>query len=300
MNIEEYLQKQKAIVDRKLEEILPPEPAYPPKIHQAMRYSLFSGGKRVRPILCLASCEAVGGDPEPALPVACAIELVHTYSLIHDDLPAMDNDDLRRGKPTSHMVFGEAMAILAGDALLTLVYYVLSHHSLKTGIDSDIILKVIKEISRSAGTMGMIGGQVVDLESENQDIELPQLEYIHTHKTGALIRCSVVCGALLGGASADQMKRIRSYGEIIGLAFQIVDDILSIKREKSKNSKDIGSNLAQKKTTYPAHLGIVESTNRARSLFELALSELESFNYKADFLRDIVYYYSRLSTNSEI
>lgn len=287
MNIEDYLRNQKAIIDRKLEEYLPEETAYPPKIHQAMRYSLFSGGKRIRSILCLAACEAVGGKPEPALPVACAMELVHTYSLIHDDLPAMDNDDLRRGKPTSHKAFGEAIAILAGDALLTLVYYVLSHHPRKAGADASVVLQVIEEISQASGTMGMIGGQVVDLESEDQDIEFPQLEYIHTHKTGALIRCAVVCGALLGGASEDQMKRLRLYGEIIGLAFQIVDDILDIRGEQSKLGKSIGSDLAQKKATYPAHLGLTESMNRACNLLESAISKLAGFDSKADPLREI-------------
>ena len=287
MNIEEYLREQKAVVDRKLEEILPQRTTYPQRIHQAMRYSIFSGGKRIRSILCLAACEAVGGNKESALPVACAIELVHTYSLIHDDLPAMDNDDLRRGKPTSHKEFGEAMAILAGDGLLTLVYYVLSHHCSKSGVDSEIILRIVEEISQAAGTLGMIGGQVVDLESENQDIELPQLEYIHTHKTGALIRCALVCGALLGGASADRMKRIRSYGEIIGLAFQIVDDILDIQGEEKELGKSIGSDLVQNKATYPAHLGVTESMNRARSLLNSALAELEDFDSLADPLREI-------------
>jgi geranylgeranyl diphosphate synthase type II len=287
MNIEEYLRNQKALVDRQLEELLPQESAYPPKIHQAMRYSLFCGGKRIRPILCLAACEAVGGNSETALPVACAIELVHTYSLVHDDLPAMDNDDMRRGKPTSHKVYGEAIAILAGDALLTSVFYVLSHNSRRAGVDSEIILQVIEEISQAAGTMGMIGGQVVDLESENQAVELPQLEYIHTHKTGALIRCAVVCGAILGGASANQMKNIRSYGEIIGLAFQIVDDILDIRGEEEKLGKNIGSDLAQKKATYPAHLGLAESVNRARSLLKAALSQLQTLDLRADPLREI-------------
>jgi len=287
MNIEDYLRNQKAVIDRKLEEYLPEETAYPPKIHQAMRYSLFPGGKRIRSILCLAACEAVGGKPEPALPVACAMELVHTYSLIHDDLPAMDNDDLRRGKPTSHKAFGEAIAILAGDALLTLVYYVLSHHTRKAGADAQIVLQVIEEISQASGTMGMIGGQVVDLESEDKEIEFPQLEYIHTHKTGALIRCAVVCGAIMGGASGDQMTGLRLYGEIIGLAFQIVDDILDIRGEQSKLGKSIGSDLAQKKATYPAHLGLTESMNRARNLLESAISKLAGFDSKADPLREI-------------
>jgi geranylgeranyl diphosphate synthase type II len=287
MNIEDYLRNQKAIIDLKLEEYLPEETAYPPKIHQAMRYSLFSGGKRIRSILCLAACEAVGGKPEQALPVACAMELVHTYSLIHDDLPAMDNDDLRRGKPTSHKAFGEAIAILAGDALLTLVYYVLSHHTRKAGADAPVVLRVIEEISRASGTMGMIGGQVVDLESEDQEIEFPQLEYIHTHKTGALIRCAVLCGAIMGEASGDQMKGLRLYGEIIGLAFQIVDDILDIRGEQSKLGKSIGSDLAQKKATYPAHLGLTESMDRARNLLESAVSKLAGFDSKADPLREI-------------
>ena len=287
MNIEEYLQNKKIVVDKKLEELLPPESVYPPRIHQAMRYSLFSGGKRIRPILCLAACEAVGGNTEQALPVACAIELVHTYSLVHDDLPAMDDDDLRRGRPTSHKAFGEALAILAGDALLTQVYYILSHHSRKVGVDPGIILQVIEEISLSAGSMGMIGGQVVDLESEDQYIELPRLEYIHTHKTGALIRCAVVSGALLGGSSADKMNRFRSYGEIIGLAFQIVDDILDIKGEEVKLGKSIGSDLAQKKATYPAHLGLTESMNRAKSLLKSALSKLENLDSRADPLREL-------------
>lgn len=290
MNIEEYLQNQKALVDRKLEEIIPSESTYPPGIHQAMRYSLLSGGKRVRPILCLAACEAVGGDAESALPVACAMELIHTYSLIHDDLPSMDNDDLRRGKPTNHKVFGEAVAVLAGDALLTFVFYILSHHSRKIGLDSDITLKIIEEISLAAGTMGMIGGQVVDLESENQEIDLARLEYIHTHKTGALIRCAIVCGALQGGASADQIAKTRSYGEIIGLAFQIIDDILDIKGEEGKLGKNIGSDLLREKATYPAYLGLSESMNQAQNLLKTALSELECFDSRAEPLRGIAHF----------
>jgi geranylgeranyl diphosphate synthase type II len=278
MDLKSYLQERCTLVDGALERYLPPEDELPVSLHRAMRYSVFAGGKRVRPIMMLAACEAVGGNPEQALPAACAMEMIHTYSLIHDDLPAMDDDDFRRGRPTSHKVFGEAVAILAGDALLTEAFILMSRQELATGVDPVARLEAVNEIARCAGSRGMVGGQVVDMESEGQaEVDLPVVQYIHTHKTGALIKASVRAGALLGGGSLRQVEALTRYGEAIGLAFQIADDILDIVGTTEEIGKDAGSDQARGKATYPAVVGLAEARQRADELKTLAIEALSLF-----------------------
>lgn len=291
MDLKKYLKERCRLVDEALEQFLPPADELPYSLHKSMRYSVFAGGKRVRPILLLAACEAVGGEIGPAMPAACAMEMIHTYSLIHDDLPAMDNDDFRRGNPTNHKVFGEAIAILAGDALLTEAFILLSDpgHWGKTG--STRLLPVIHEIARSAGSHGMVGGQVVDMESEGKrDVNLAIVQYIHTHKTGALLKASVKAGALLGGADDAGLAAMTRYGEAVGLAFQIADDILDIEGTTEEIGKDAGSDEARGKATYPAVMGIAEAKQRAGELVGMALDALSGFDEKADPLREIARY----------
>ena len=291
MDLKKYLKERCRLVDEALEQFLPPADELPDSLHKSMRYSVFAGGKRVRPILLLAACEAVGGEIGPAMPAACAMEMIHTYSLIHDDLPAMDNDDFRRGNPTNHKVFGEAIAILAGDALLTEAFILLSDpgHWGKTG--STRLLPVIHEIARSAGSHGMVGGQVVDMESEGKrDVDLAIVQYIHTHKTGALLKASVKAGALLGGADDAGLAAMTRYGEAVGLAFQIADDILDIEGTTEEIGKDAGSDEARGKATYPAVMGIAEAKRRAGELVGMALDALSGFDEKADPLREIARY----------
>lgn len=288
MDIKIYMARWREVIDRALETYLPKESKYPYIIHQAMRYSVFAGGKRLRPTLTLAAAEAVGGNPESVLFAGCAIELIHTYSLIHDDLPAMDNDDFRRNKPTNHKVFGESMAILAGDALLTLAFEVLSHPEHLKNFKAEVLLSVIQEISLAVGTLGMIGGQVMDILSEGrQGIDSNILEYIHTHKTGKLLLASLRVGALLANASVEQLRAITDYGTNIGLCFQIVDDILDIVGTKEEIGKDVGSDVAREKVTYPALYGIEESKKLARELAEKARQALAGFGESAQVLREI-------------
>jgi geranylgeranyl diphosphate synthase type II len=256
-----------------------------------MRYSTFAGGKRIRPLLMLAACEAVGGDFNSALPAACAMEMIHTYSLIHDDLPSMDNDDFRRGRPTNHKVYGDAVAILAGDALLTQAFILLSSPFLASNIPQDRIIAVIHEMAYCAGSRGMVGGQVIDMESEGQqDIDLPTVQYIHTHKTGALIKASVKCGAILGGADSRDQSALVRYGEALGLAFQIADDILDIEGSTAELGKDAGSDQARGKATYPAVIGLEASRRRAAELLEMSLEAIAAFDRTADPLRDLASY----------
>lgn len=270
---------------------MPVETDLPFSLHKAMRYSTFAGGKRIRPVLLLAACEASGGELSEALPAACAMEMIHTYSLIHDDLPAMDNDDFRRGNPTNHKVFGDAVAILAGDALLTQAFILLSSPFFASNTPHDRILAVIHEIASAAGSRGMVGGQVVDMESEGlKDLDLPTVQFIHTHKTGALIRASVKCGAILGGADERQISAMTRYGEAIGLAFQIADDILDIEGTTAEIGKDAGSDQARGKATYPAVIGLNESRKRAAELLEIAIDAISGFDEKADPLREIAKY----------
>lgn len=290
MDIKTYLSKRKALVDTVLDRIVPPAKRFPTSIHEAMRYSLFAGGKRVRPILALAAAETLGAKTSGLLPLAGSLELIHTYSLIHDDLPAMDDDDLRRGRPTCHKRYGEAIAILAGDGLLSMAFEVLSDPRRTKAVPANRLLAVIREISIASGVCGMVGGQVVDMESEGKDVDFPTLEYIHTHKTGALIRASVRVGALYAGAGKRQFAALTRYGEMVGLAFQIADDILDITGTQEEIGKDVGSDLKKGKKTFPGFYGLEESRRRANEVAEHAVHALREFDRKADPLRELAKY----------
>lgn len=290
LDINAYLARKRIAVDRALESLVPPATTFPPLVFEAMRYSLFAGGKRVRPILALASAEALGASTAGLLPAACSLELVHTYSLIHDDLPAMDNDDYRRGRPTCHKVFGDAVAILAGDGLLNMAFEVLSDPKRLKTVPASRMLAIIRVIAQASGVFGMIGGQVVDMQSEGKDVDFPTLEYIHTHKTGALIRASVRIGALYGKAGEKRLRALNRYGEYIGLAFQIADDILDITGTQEEIGKDVGSDLKKGKKTFPSFYGLEESRRRAREVADRAIASLKEFDRKADPLRELAGY----------
>ena len=271
MTAGKYLESLREAVDGALESFMPSPDSYPSRLVSAMRYSLFAGGKRIRPALVIAAAEAGGGTREKALAPACAVEFVHTYSLIHDDLPAMDNDDFRRGRPTCHRAFDEGTAILAGDALLALAFEILSRAgegSPETG------LRMIDELGYAAGWKGMVGGQQVDMDREGTEPDLPVLEYIHTHKTGALIRCSVIMGGLAAGVDEQALGAFGRFGEKIGLAFQIVDDILDLTATTGEMGKDHGSDAARGKVTYPALFGVAQARQRAFELVEQAKTDI--------------------------
>ncbi len=270
-DLEAYLLEQQVKVEAALDNALPI--IYPEKIYEAMRYSLLAGGKRLRPVLCIATCELAGGTVDMAMPTACALEMIHTMSLIHDDLPAMDNDDMRRGKPTNHKVFGEDIAILAGDGLLAYAFEFIATQT--QGVSPENLVKVIAKLGRAVGAAGLVGGQVLDLDSEGQpNISLDTLNFIHTHKTGALLEACVVCGGLLAGASASDLKRLSRYAQNIGLAFQIVDDILDITASSDILGKTVGKDLRCQKVTYPSILGLEESRLQAQQLIFNAKQEL--------------------------
>jgi geranylgeranyl diphosphate synthase type II len=271
-DLDEYLANGAAAVDRYLDGYLPSEDTYPESIHRAMRYSLFAGGKRLRPILTLASAEAVGGSKADAMPAAGAIEMIHTYSLIHDDLPAMDDDSLRRGKPTSHVVFGEAIAILAGDGLLTQAFHLLASAAVHDPSQAERRLRAISVLGDAAGVNGMVGGQVVDIESEGTAAGVEILDYIHEHKTGALIRAAAEIGALLGGGEENDIDRLARYGRHVGLAFQIVDDILDVEGEAADLGKSAGKDEKAGKVTYPRIHGLEAARRRARKLADEAVA----------------------------
>lgn len=286
-DLKQYLQARRLIVEEALEAALPEREGVEARIVEAMRYSLFAGGKRLRPILCLAAAEAVGGEIKAALPAACALEMIHTYSLIHDDLPAMDDDDLRRGKPTSHKVFGEAIAILAGDGLLTEAFVVLG--------DCNILLperavQLVGVIARAASYRGMVGGQVVDMLSQNKPADLKTVQQMHSRKTAALISAAAESGALAGGGTDDQVAALAKYGRAVGLAFQIADDILDIEGDTELLGKTTGADLARGKVTYPAAAGLERSREAARDLVNDAITELERFDERADPLRALARY----------
>ena len=290
MDIKAYLQKKKVVVDRSLEKLVPPAKTFPPIVHEAMRYSLFAGGKRVRPLLAIASAEALGAPIAGLLPIAGSLELIHTYSLIHDDLPAMDDDDLRRGRPTCHKVYGEAIAILAGDGLLNMAFEVLSDPRRLKTVPAGRVLAIIRELSTASGVFGMVGGQVVDIQSEGKEVDFPTLEYIHTHKTGALIRSSVRIGALYARAGKRQFTALSHYGELVGLAFQIADDILDLTGTQEELGKDVGSDLKKDKKTFPSFYGLEESRRRAVEVADKAVYLLKDFDRKADPLRELAKY----------
>ncbi len=272
-----YMVERAGAVDLALGRFLPAESAPPETLHRAMRYSVFAGGKRLRPVLVIAGAEAVGGRPDDVMPTACAVEMIHTYSLIHDDLPAMDNDDFRRGAPTNHKVFGEAIAILAGDALLTLAFRLLAD-SAPDGPDGRRRLHdVLVEIADAAGSAGMVGGQVADIESEGKKVGAETVDYIHTHKTAALIRASICAGAILAGGTDAQLSALGLVGRNLGLAFQIMDDILDVTATSQELGKTAGKDQAQQKATYPAVHGIEASRRRAQALVAEAHAALAPF-----------------------
>ncbi|MBN2398263.1 MAG: polyprenyl synthetase family protein [Deltaproteobacteria bacterium] len=285
MSLDEYLTERKEIVDRALDGYLPVRDGDFSEIVEAMRYSLFAGGKRLRPVLCMAAAEAVGSSARAVLPVACALEMIHTYSLIHDDLPAMDDDDYRRGKPSNHKMFGEGIAILAGDALLTEAFCLLSERNPATPPETG--LAVLHEIAAAAGFQGMVGGQVADLGAEGEAVDMERVRYIHTHKTQALITVSIRAGALLAGAGSEDIDALSVYGDKVGLAFQIADDILDIESSRTVLGKDTGSDEGRGKATYPALIGIERSREEMHGLVEGALSAIGCFGESADPLRMI-------------
>jgi geranylgeranyl diphosphate synthase type II len=287
LDFKKELKKKAGEVNEALDKLLPGADAYPGVIHQAVRYSLFAGGKRLRPVLALAAAETVGGGSRDIMPAACALELIHTYSLIHDDLPAMDNDDLRRGMPTCHKKFGEAMAILAGDALLTMAFALIANCPLnKTAPER--LLQVFAEVSAAAGTLGLIGGQVVDILSSSGNVDAATLEYIHRHKTGAMYRASVRTGAILAGCSGEDLERLTGYADHLGLAFQITDDILDLVGDEKSLGKPVKSDLKNEKGTYPSLYGLEEAQRMAGEEMEKALALISIYDQKADFLRELV------------
>ncbi len=290
MELKAYLSERRAMVEEALRGVFPEPEGPSADIIRAMSYSLFAGGKRLRPILCMAGAEAVGGEAQEVLPVACAIELIHTYSLIHDDLPVMDDDDMRRGKPTSHKVFGEAVALLAGDGLLTKAFHVMAGADFENRVRPDALLTVIGLIAKAAGYEGMVGGQVVDIQSEGKEVDPSIVQFIHTHKTAALISASVASGAILVGGKEHQVKALTSYGQNIGLAFQISDDILDIEGDSQELGKEVGSDERQAKTTYPTVLGLSRSKQIQRELVEQAIECLAPFDHRSDPLREIARY----------
>ena len=288
-NLNSYLKSQKKRIDHALESLLKTADK-PDRILEAMTYSLMAGGKRIRPVLCLAAAEAVGGNPEEAVPAACALEMVHTYSLIHDDLPAMDDDALRRGQPTCHVAFDEATAILAGDALLTLAFQTLSAIGLSNAGRTEKWMQVIQLISYAAGYCGMIQGQMLDISSEGKASTLEELKSMHRLKTGALIEASLISGAVLGGLNSDRISLLESYAQNIGLAFQVTDDILNVEGDPEIMGKAVGTDRLRNKNTYPSLLGLNKSKDFARELVENALQALETFDEKAAPLRAIAKY----------
>ncbi len=286
----DYLKARQHLINQALTRFVPRLSGPAARLTEAMHYSLFAGGKRLRPILVLAGAEAVGGEPEPLLPVACALECIHTYSLIHDDLPAMDDDDLRRGKPTCHKAFDEATAILAGDGLLTHAFRLLTHEELEERFPAARILAVIRLISEAAGLFGMVAGQMADLLAEGKKVSPEELFFIHRHKTAALIRASVLAGAMLWGATEESLENLSQYGWKIGHAFQIVDDILDLTGDEKTLGKPVGSDLEKKKATYPALFGLEGARKEAKKLLNEALKALSPFGTEATPLRDIAYY----------
>jgi geranylgeranyl diphosphate synthase type II len=286
--LNDILEEGRIATDEALERLLPATTEYPATIHKAMRHSVFAGGKRIRPILCMEAGRMIACEiPDGIEEVGAALEMLHTYSLIHDDLPALDNDDLRRGRPTSHVVFGEAIAILTGDALQTQAYEVLA----KLHCPAEACVRIIAEIAHGTGTIdGMIGGQVVDLESEHSEPDIRQLEYIHHAKTAALIAASLVSGGLYAGGTEDAIRRLRSFGRQVGLAFQIIDDVLDVTQTSEQLGKTAGKDTAAEKATYPALFGVEESLKRADVLVSDAFAELEPFGARAETLKDLARY----------
>ena len=287
MPLKAYLTSRQSLVEKALDRFIPKSTVKPTTLHKAMRYSLLAGGKRLRPILCLAAAEACGGEVSKAIPAACAVECIHTYSLIHDDLPCMDNDDFRRGKPTSHKVFGEGVAVLAGDALLTIAFEILAEAE---GSARFKMPALIKELSSASGCLWLIGGQVADLEGEGKKISGPQLKFIHQAKTSALLTASIRLGAMSANATEQKLTHLTMFGQNLGLAFQVIDDILDVTQTSEKLGKSAGKDVAAQKATYPAIYGLEKSRKEANRLTQAALVALEPFGTKAAILRSIADY----------
>jgi geranylgeranyl diphosphate synthase, type II len=277
-DLNEYLDQTCARVDAALDKLLPAESAPPPTIHRAMRYSIFAGGKRIRPVLCLAACGAVGGKPAAAMPLACAVECIHTYSLIHDDLPSMDDDDLRRGKPTNHKVFGEGIAVLAGDALLTEAFALVARSKPPKRYPVQVL---VGDLALAAGSLRLIAGQVQDLENEECRASLEEVKTTHLNKTAALITSSIRLGAMAGNASPSELKRLTRYGQDLGLAFQVVDDILDATSTKEVMGKSVRADQKNKKSTFPTVLGLDKSREYAADLIADAHRQLKPFGFRA-------------------
>lgn len=290
MDLKKYLLEKKLQVEAGLEKYMLQPDGLLARHIESMRYSLFAGGKRIRPVLCLAVSEALHVDPAPCLSLACSLECIHTYSLIHDDLPAMDNDDLRRGKPTNHKVYGEAEAILAGDGLLTFAFELLSSPTLQGDLTPDERLKIIHIISRAVGSRGMVGGQALDIDSEGKSIPYETLQYLHSCKTGALITAAVQTGAIIGHAAHSQFEALTSYGNQIGLAFQIVDDLLNVEGTTEQLGKAAGSDAELEKATYPAIFGLEKTHEMAREAVDGAIESLQEFDHHAEPLRELARY----------
>jgi len=290
MDIQTYLKKRKIIVDENLKRLAPPVDGHHRNVVEAMRYSLFAGGKRIRPILCMAGAEAVGGDADAVITFACAIEFIHTYSLIHDDLPGMDDDDLRRGVPTCHKRFGEAAAILAGDALLTEAFYIMTGAELTDRTDPLRLLQASHLLTDASGFRGMVGGQMADVEAEGKPATLDLVQFIHESKTAALIRASVASGALLAGAGETEFEALSTYGKYLGLAFQVRDDILDEVGDTEVMGKPKGSDRDRNKATYPSVLGLEKSRESEREMIESALSALSALDGRSEPLRALALY----------
>ena len=290
MDIHQYLKQQRQRVDRFLEQSLPGTLSDPEKLYESMRYSLLAGGKRIRPILAIAAAQSLGYDKDAMLPFAASLEFVHTYSLIHDDLPAMDDDDYRRARLTNHKVFGDGMAILAGDALLTMAFELCSQDDKANSLTASHRLNIIRELAFGSGHQGMVGGQVMDIQAENQEVELAHLQKIHSHKTGQLIRAAVRIGGIIGGASSAQLASLTGYAEDIGLAFQIADDVLDMVGTREELGKDAGTDEKRGKKTYPSFFGIAGARQLGEECVERAVKRLESFDQQADPLRHIATY----------
>ena len=289
MNFKDELKSRVNNVEILLNEYMPKEEGYQKTIFEAMNYSLSAGGKRLRPILTLEACKLVGGNEKDAIPFATAIEMIHTYSLIHDDLPALDNDDLRRGRKTNHKVYGEAIAILAGDGLLNYAYEIMLKESIGKD-DSNKYLKAINEIAKASGIYGMIGGQVVDIESEGKSIDKDKLDFIHMNKTAAIIIGCMRAGAIIGGASQNELENITKYAKNIGLSFQIVDDILDVVGDEAKLGKKVGSDIDNEKSTYPSLIGLDKSKEIAKNLIEEAKLSISNIDKDSEFLNSLADY----------
>jgi geranylgeranyl diphosphate synthase, type II len=287
MNLKTYLLSRQKLIDRALDHYLPTENTKPPTIHKAMRYSLFAGGKRLRPILCLAAAEACGGKIDNAIPLACALECIHTYSLVHDDLPGMDNDDFRRGRPTCHKVFGDGIAVLTGDALLTIAFEIVSRAKPSRRYDMSILLR---ELAIAAGSRKLIAGQVADLQAEGRNADRAELRYIHENKTAAILTASVCLGAMSANATSKKLGAMTKFGRALGLAFQVIDDILDVTQTTEKLGKSAGKDIAAKKATYPAIIGLDKSRLEAKRLTAKAHEALAVFAGRADALHALANY----------